>query len=100
EGILGCEDRVHARVHDVPVHPKFGTLARHDVQVRSVLLDHLLEQGPEIEPLRRASRHAAVSFTTSSSVVIPRFTLSMPSIRRVIILSFNACSRRSAVLPP
>src|SRR5207245_6820795 len=100
EGVLGREDRVHARVHDVPVHPTFGPLARPDVRVRSVLLDHLLEQGAEIEPLRRASRHAAVSFTTSSSVVMQRFTLSMPSMRMVSILSFTACSRSSSVVPP
>src|SRR5205807_5374300 len=100
ERVLGCEHRLHARVHDVAVHAQLGTLARHDVEVGRVLLDHLLEQGAEIHDLRRARRHAAVSFTTSSRVVMPRFTFSMPSMRRVSIPSFTACSRSSSVEPP
>src|SRR5205807_9474938 len=86
--------------HDVAVHAQLGTLARHDVQVGGVLLDHLLEQRAEIHDLRCASRHAAVSFTTSSRVVMPRFTFSMPSMRSVSIPSFTACSRNSSVEPP
>jgi hypothetical protein len=43
---------------------------------------------------------AAVSLITSSSVVIPRCVLSMPSMRRVSIPSEIACSRRSAVEAP
>src|SRR4029077_988755 len=98
--VLGREHRLHARAHDVAVHAQLGTLARHDMQVRCVLLDHLLEQRAEIHTLRGACRHAAVSFTTSSRVVMPRFTFSMPSMRRVSIPSFTACSRNSSVEPP
>src|SRR5436189_151069 len=83
-----------------PVPPQLGTLARHDVQVRRVPLDHLFEQGAEIHRLRGACGHAAVSFTTSSRVVMPRFTFSMPSIRSVSMPSFTACSRSSSVDPP
>src|SRR5438128_2096790 len=97
--VLGREHRVHRRVHDVPVHAELGPFPRHDVQVRRVLLDHLLEQGAEIQGLR-ARRHAAVSFTTSSRVVMPRFTLTMPSMRSVSIPSFTACSRSSSVDAP
>src|SRR2546421_12945785 len=98
--VLGGQHVVHGRVDDVPVHAELGTLARHDVEVRGVLLDHLLEQRAEIQALRRARRHAAVSFTTSSSVVIPRFTFTMPSDRSVSMPSFTASSRSSSVEPP
>src|SRR5213594_25953 len=100
ERVLGREHRLRRGVHDVPVHPQLGTLARHDMQVRRVPLDHLFEQGAEIHRLRGASGHAAVSFTTSSRVVMPRFTFSMPSMRRVSMPSFTACSRSSSVDPP
>src|SRR2546426_845708 len=78
----------------------FATLARHDVQVRRLPLDHLLEQGAEIDRRHRAARHAAVSFTTSSRVVTPFFTLIIPSIRSVSILSLTPCSRSSSVEAP
>src|SRR5207249_5075115 len=98
--VLGREHRLRRGVHDVPVHAQLGTLARHDVQVRRVPLDHLLEQRAQIHRLRSACGHAAVSFTTSSRVVMPRFTFSMPSMRSVSMPSFTACSRSSSVDPP
>src|SRR5213592_2005947 len=98
--VLGREHRLRRGVHDVPVHAQLGTLARHNVQVRRVPLDHLLEQGAQIHRLRSAGGHAAVSFTTSSRVVMPRFTFSMPSMRSVSMPSFTACSRSSSVDPP
>src|SRR2546422_452182 len=98
--VLGRKHRLRRGVHDVPVHAQLGTLARHDVQVRRVPLDHLLEQGAQIHRLRGACGHAAVSFTTSSRVVMPRFTFSMPSMRSVSMPSFTACSRSSSVDPP
>src|SRR5881396_1731763 len=80
---------------------RIGTLTRYNVEIRGVLLDHLLEQRAEIQnPPRSARRHAAVSFTTSSRVVIPRFTFTMPSERKVSIPSFTASSRSSSVEPP
>src|SRR2546426_554714 len=98
--VLGREHRLRRGVHDVPVHAQLGPLARHDVQVRRVPLDHPLEQGAQIHRLRSACGHAAVSFTTSSRVVMPRFTFSMPSMRSVSMPSFTACSRSSSVDPP
>src|SRR5947207_6259947 len=44
-------------VHDVAVDPDLGDLARDDVEVGGILLDHLFEQGPQIH------RHCMVSFT-------------------------------------
>src|SRR2546425_688392 len=98
--VLGRQHVLHRRVHDVAVDAYLGTLPRHDVEVGGVLLDHLLEQRAEIHDLRAARRHAAVSFTTSSRLVIPRFTLTMPSERSVSIPSLTASSRSSSVEPP
>src|SRR5439155_10832210 len=57
-------------------------------------LDHLLQQLPQVHA------HAAVSFTTSSRVVTPRLSFTMPSMRSVSMPSFTACSRSSSVEPP
>src|SRR2546422_7530681 len=88
-----------SRSHNIPAPAELGALPRDDVQVGRVLLDHLLEQGAEIQGLR-ARRHAAVSFTPSSRVVMPRFTLTMPSMRSVSMPSFTASSRSSSVDAP
>src|SRR2546426_9302474 len=92
--VLGRQHFVGGGVRDVAVDAQLGPLPRHDVQVGGVFLDHLLEQRPQVH------RHAAVSFTTSSSVVTPRLTFTIPSIRSVSMPSFTACSRSSSVEPP
>src|SRR5256886_1543279 len=98
--VLGREHRLRRRVHDVPIHAQLGTLARHDVQVRRVPLDHLLEQGAQIHRRRGPWVHPAVSFPTPPRLVMPRFTFSMPSMRSVSMPSSPACSRSSSVEPP
>src|SRR5207247_7629151 len=100
ERVFRGEHVIDRRVGDVAVDPQLGPLARHDVEVRRVPLNHLLEQGAEIDRRHRAARHAAVSFTTSSRVVTPFFTLIIPSIRSVSMLSFTPCSRSSSVEDP
>src|SRR5256712_7660166 len=100
ERVLRSEHVIDRRVGDVAVHAQLGPLARHDVQVRRIPLDHLLEQGAEIDRRHRAARHAAVSLTSSSRVVMPFFTLINPSIRSVSIPSLTPCSRSSSVEAP
>src|SRR2546426_6647613 len=98
--VLRSEHVIDRRVGDVAVNPQLGPLARHYVQVRRIPLDHLLEQGAEIDRRHRAARHAAVSLTSSSRVVMPLFTLTSPSIRSVSIPSLTPCSRSSSVEAP
>src|SRR6266487_1665825 len=100
QGVLGRHDLFALRVHDVAVHADLGPLARHEVEVGSVLLDHLLEQRPEVDWHASSPYPAAVSLTTSSSVVTPFLTFSIPSMRSVNMPSFTARSRSSSVEAP
>ena len=84
QGVLGRQDVGRGGVGDIAVDAKLGPLARGDMQVGRVLLDHFLEQCPQVH------RHAAVSLMTSSSVVTPRSTFFIPSMRRVSMPSATA----------
>ena len=111
-------------VDDLAVHAKLGPLARCDVEVARVEPDHLLQERAEADPARGAlgrrggpgrverglllgrlgarerAHVAAVSLMTSSSVVMPRDTLSRPSMRSVSIPSSSACARSSSADAP
>src|SRR6185436_14608838 len=86
ERVLGGQDLGHRAVGDVTVDAQLRPFTRGDVEVGRLLLDHLLEQRPQIEA------HPAVSLTTSSRVVIPRSTFLIPSMRNVSMPSTTACS--------
>ena len=100
QGVLGRHDLFAGGAHDIAVHAKFGTLAGNQMEVGSVLFDHLLEQRPEVDWHAPSPYPAAVSLTTSSSVVTPFLTLTMPSMRSVNMPSFTARSRSSSVEAP
>ncbi len=93
--VLGIHDvGTRIRIRDVAVHAQLRPLTCGKVQVRGFPLDHLLKEHPEVDA------HAAVSFTTSSSVVTPLATFTIPSMRRVSIPSATAASRSSEDASP
>jgi hypothetical protein len=121
EGVLGGEDMLTGSSPG-PRRPGAGPLPHREVEVRGPPLDHLLEEGPDAQsaprlpwtaPLRPPGSESAefgrprecvqvtaVSFTTSSRVVMPRSTFFSPSVRRVSIPSETAWSLSSSVRPP
>src|SRR5690606_4739319 len=116
ERVLGRQHRVRHGVDDLTVHAQLGPLARSDVQVAGAHADHLFQQRTQVDgqrlPVTAGTRGrtifchqvldhvAAVSLMTSSSVVMPRETLSRPSMRSVSMPSLSACSRSSSALAP
>src|SRR6185295_17381337 len=94
QSVFRGEDVGHRAVGDVAVYPDLGPLSRGAMQVGGFLFDHLLEQRSQIDA------HPAVSLTTSSTVVIPRSTFLMPSMRSVSMPSATAWSRSSATDAP
>ena len=99
--VFGGQHLVPRRADDVAVHPDLRALPGHNVKVGGVLLDHLLQGARADSPACTGLLHAAaVSFTTSSSVVMPFLTLTIPSMRSVSMPSLTAISRISSVEAP
>jgi hypothetical protein len=97
--VLRREHVLRVRVHDVAVDAQLRSLARRDVQVAAPALDHLLQQRAKVDRLLLlhyaqrcclGAHYAAVSLMTSSSVVTPRATFFMPSMRSVSMPSLQA----------
>src|SRR5439155_27964 len=112
DAIMVAVDELDRVLHrdDVPLHlavdlvdhrgergalPRAGG-PRHEHQAAGPLR----EQGPEVAGGHRPGRHAAVSFATSSRLVMPRLTFSIPSMRSVRMPSLTASSRSSSVDAP